>query len=56
MQIADEGNGLQFLELKIEYLKGKLSDDVHSKEIHSSTYVMSSMCYPLEISIRYPKK
>ena len=48
MQIADDVNGLEFLDLKITFLNGKLSVDVYSKPINSFTYVMLSMCYPMK--------
>ena len=40
MQIADEINGLEFLDLKIKCLNGKISVDVYSKPTNSFTYVL----------------
>ena len=48
MQIADDVNGLEFLDLKITCLNGKLSVDVYSKPTNSFTYVMPSTCYPMK--------
>ena len=42
MQTADDVNGLEFLDLKITCLNGKLSVDVYSKPTNSFTYVMPS--------------
>ena len=56
MQIADDVNGLEFLDLKIKCLNGKLSADVYSKSTNRFTYVMPSTCYPIKTSIKYPKE
>ena len=40
IQIADEVNGLEFLDLKIKCLNGKLSVYVYSKTTNSFSYVM----------------
>ena len=56
MQNADDVNGLEFLDLKIKCLNGKLSADVYSKSTNRFTYVMPSTCYPIKTSIKYPKE
>ena len=48
MQIADEVNGLEFLDLKIKCLNGKLSVDVYSKPTNIFAYVLPPTCYPME--------
>ena len=48
MEIADDVNGLEFLDWKIESLNGKLLVDVYSKPANSFTYVMPSTCYPMK--------
>ena len=40
MQVADKVNGLEFLDLKIKCLNGKLSVYVYSKTTNSFSYVM----------------
>ena len=55
MQIADDVNGLEFLDLKIESLNGKLLVDVYSKPANSFTYVMPSTCYPVKNINKVPK-
>ena len=40
MQIADEVNGLEFIDLKIRCLNGKLSVDVYSKPTNSFSFTM----------------
>ena len=55
MQIADEVNGLEFLDLKIKCLKGKLSVDVYSKPTNSFTYVLPSTCYPMKNINKVPQ-
>ena len=42
MQIADEVNGLEFLDLKIKCLNGKLSVDAYCKPANSFTNVLSN--------------
>ena len=56
MQIADEVNGLEFLDLKIKCLNGKLSVDVYSKLTNSFTYVLPSTCYPTKNINKLPKE
>ena len=55
MQVADEVNGLEFLDLKIKCLKGKLSVDVYSKPTNSFTYVLPSTCYPMKNINKVPQ-
>ena len=55
MQIADDVNGLEFLDLKITCLNGKLSVDVYSKPTNSFTYVMPSTCYPMKNINKLPQ-
>ena len=42
MKLEDELNGLEFLDLKIKCLKGRLSVHVYSKPTNSFTYVLSN--------------
>ena len=56
MQIADDVNGLEFLDLKITCLNGKLSVDVYSKPTNSFTYVMPSTCYPMKNINKVPQE
>ena len=46
MQMADENNTLEFLDLKVRCVNGKLSVDVFAKPTNSFTYVKPSTCYP----------
>ena len=46
MEIADEKKILEFLDLRINCVDGKLSADVFSKPTNSFTYVKPSTCYP----------
>ena len=55
MQITDDANGLQFLDLKITCLNGKLSVSVYSKPTNSFTYVMPSTCYPMKNINKVPQ-
>ena len=55
MQIADEVNGLEFLDLKIKCLKDKLSVDVYSKPTNSFTYVLPSTCYAMKKINKVPQ-
>ena len=48
MQTAYDVNGLEFLDLKVICLNGKLAVDVYSKPTNSFTYVMPSTCYPMK--------
>ena len=56
MQIADEVNGLEFLELKIKYLNDKLSVDVYYKPTNGFTYVLPSTAIQAKTSMKYPKE
>ena len=56
MQIADEVNGLEFLDLKIKCLKIKLSVDVYTQPTNIFTYVMPSTCYPMKNINKLPKE
>ena len=55
MQIADEVNGLEFLDLKIKCLNGKLSVDICCKPTNSFTYVLPSTCYPIKNINKVPQ-
>ena len=55
MQIADEVNGLEFLDLKIKCLNGKLSVHVYSNSINSFTYILPSACYPVKNINKVPQ-
>ena len=48
MEIADKEKDLEFLDLRIECVEGKLSVDVFAKPTNSFTYVKPSTCYPLK--------
>ena len=48
IQTADEVNGLEFLDLKIKCLNGKLLVDVYSKPTNSFSYVMPLTCCPMK--------
>ena len=48
MKISNEVNGLEFVDLKMTCLNGKLSLDVCSKPTNTFTYVMPSTCYPIK--------
>ena len=45
MQVAMD-DGLEFLDLKLKMVNGKISVDVFSKPTNSFTYVLSSTCCP----------
>ena len=45
MQAAGD-DGLEFLDLKLKMVNGKISVDVFSKQTNSFTYVLPSTCYP----------
>ena len=55
MQIADEVNELEFLDLKIKCLNGKLSVNICSKPTNSFTYVIPSTCYPMKNINKVPQ-
>ena len=46
MEIADQQKGLEFLDLRIKCVDGKLSVDVFAKLTNSFTYAKPSTCYP----------
>ena len=45
MQVAGD-DGLDFLDLKLKMVNGKISVNVFSKPTNSFTYVLPSICYP----------
>ena len=45
MQVAGD-DGLEFLDLKLKMVNGKISVDVFSKPTNSFTYILPSTCYP----------
>ena len=55
MQIADDINGLEFLDLKIRYLDDKLSVEVYSIPTNSFAYVMLPTCYPMKNINKVPQ-
>ena len=55
IQIADEVNGLEFLDLKIKCLNGKLLVDAYCKPTNSFTYVLPSTCYPMKNINKVPQ-
>ena len=54
MQVADD-EGLEFLDLKLKMINGKISVDVFSKPTNSFTYVLPSTCYPKRNIKNVPK-
>ena len=46
MEVADQEKGLEFLDLRIKCVNGKLSVDVFAKPTNSFTYIKPSTCYP----------
>ena len=46
IEVAEPGNYLEFLELKLKWEDGKMTVDVHSKPTNSFTYVLPTTCYP----------
>ena len=46
MEVADQEKGLEFLDLRIKCVDGKLSVDVFAKPTNSFTNVKPSTCYP----------
>ena len=55
MQIADEVNGLEFFDLKIKCLNGKLSVHVYSNSTNSFTYILPPACYPVKNINKVPQ-
>ena len=45
MEIADQEKGLEFLDLRIKCVDGKLSVDIVAKATNTFTYVKPSTCY-----------
>ena len=54
MQAAGD-DGLEFLDLKLKMVNGKISVDVFSKPTNSFTYVLPSTCYPNKNIKNVPK-
>ena len=46
MEVAEPGNYLEFLDLKLKWENGKITVDVYSKPTNSFTYVLPTTCYP----------
>ena len=46
MDVADQEKSLEFLDLRIKCVDGKLSVDVFTKSTNSFTYEKPSTCYP----------
>ena len=46
MEVVEQEKVLEFLDLRITYVDGKLSVDVFAKPTNSFTYVKPSTCYP----------
>ena len=54
MQVADE-NGLEFLDLKLKTVEGKINIDVYSKPTSNFTYVLPSTCCSYKYIRNVPK-
>ena len=54
MQVADE-NGLEFLDLELKIVEGKINVDMYSKPINSFTYVLPSSCHSYKKIRNVPK-
>ena len=46
MEVAEPGNYLEFLELKLKWKNGKITVDVHSKPTNRLPYVLPTTRYP----------
>ena len=46
MEVAEPGNYLEFLDLKLRWENGKITVDVHSKPTNCFSYVLPTTCYP----------
>ena len=46
MEVAEPGNYLKILDLKLKWENGKITVDVHSKPTNSFKYVLPTTCYP----------
>ena len=53
-QVADEC-GLEFLDLKLKIVEGKINVDVYSKPTKIFTYLLPSTCYPHKNIRNVPK-
>ena len=54
MEIADE-NGLEFLDLKLKIVEGKIRVDVYAKPTNSFSYTSPNTCYPNKNICNIPK-
>ena len=45
MEVAEPGNYLEILDLKLKWENGKIMVDVHSKPTNSFTYILPTTCY-----------
>ena len=54
MQVVNE-NGLEFFDLKLNIIEGKINTDLYSKIINSFTYVLPSTDYPHKNIQKVPK-
>ena len=54
MQLADE-NGLEFLDINLKIVKGKINIELYSKRTNSFTYVLPSICQPYKNKRNVPK-
>ena len=55
MEIADQEKGLEFLDLRIKCVDGKLSADIFGKPTNSFTYVKPFTCYPRKSITNIPR-
>ena len=56
MEVADQEKGLEFLDLRIKCVDGKLSVDVFAKPTNSFIYVKPSTCYPRKSINNVPRR
>ena len=54
MEVAGE-NGLEFLDLKLKIVEGKIKVDVYAKPTNSFSYTTPSTCYPKNNICNIPK-
>ena len=54
MQVVNE-NGLEFFDLKLKIVEGKINTDLYSKITYSFTYVLPSTYYPYKNIRNVPK-
>ena len=52
---ATGDDGLEFLDLKLKLVNGRISVDVFSKPTNSFTYVLPTTCYPNKNIKNVPK-